>query len=203
MRKSFVFIALLIISCNSIERRDEKLLATIYDYMSENLDKNKVQKINNVTILQVDSLTEKGKLYLYTQFLKETISQYEKFLKSDSDSYKRNVEAVNKYKGIISTEYEEKWAKEALESIQKDITILNKWKNKFDSVNVVYNSSDGEKFKWYKVEYKIAYTDSDIKDTITNDIYIDKDYMVMKGTRNISEYIADKEEYRKIFNNTK
>lgn len=192
-----LIISIVLLSCNSITDRDSKIKDVLLLQLSKRLDKNKMEAIDSLSIVRVDSLTEKGKLFIQVKDLEQRLISYKNEYNYDSITVIQNIEHRNFYKrlGLKEDEWNrEQYGKDSL-SLIKSSNMLNSLQKTFDSLNQLYTKANGTDFLCFRVIAKVYYRSFEKSDTMETVRHISKDF-VLEDTMSLGDYFRSWEEFK-------
>lgn len=190
MKKLGVVLLCLLTACNSQESRDKKIVEAIFENASKGLDNSKMQKVDSVNLIRIDSLTEKSKIMLELDRTNRILGYQTDWVTHLVESIKSNDESIsfNKKYGIDNA-FNEKWDKEYNEDLkekQNEITRLTKSR---DSLEAISRKANGSDFIGFRVESNIFYRTMHDIDTVSLYFFIDKDYKIEDTSNTFRKYI--------------
>ncbi len=146
-----VFIVSVLFSCKNEKKNNdvEKIKQLIGASFSTSLDKNKLEKIDSVEVIRIDSLTEKSLTWVYIDMMEAKVKDAAEWI----SSYERTVEYEKE--GTMTTSHDQKEidARE-LRSYRESIVAYTKL---CDSLKASYPRANGTEFYGWKVDAKIYY----------------------------------------------
>ena len=172
-------IAFSFIGCSETESLNRHLEDTILQHVSSVLDKNKLERVDCVRIMRIDSLTERSMLFVYMDDAKDFTEECERnveYYRNRSKSHLENIVFNNRYG--LDNSFDTKWRlKDSLSAVEYE-QLSEEWKQRTDSFRRELNVADGVKHWGYKVTANVFYAIEGNVDTIKYVNIIDKAFNV-------------------------
>ncbi|HYD19968.1 MAG TPA: hypothetical protein VEB40_00730 [Flavipsychrobacter sp.] len=191
MKKVLYPIALLFFfSCNSIENRDKKIINAITELESKDLDKNKLEKVEQVTLLSVDTLTQKAVIYLALESAKTSLEITKQGVDSNLIvSQKEHLEFMRKMGDTPSEiEKQEQFIQEQRDYLAERLKRIDQMSKKYDSLSAEHEKANGEENNILRVQASVVYQYQGQKDSMKRHYLFNMDLKPMTSQGGIKAH---------------